>query len=221
MTPALRPGVREADAIVLAWQAGLDGHPGIAAQHLVGDERARDACRHQGVGGVHELEVKMRARRVAGVPDLADDLAELDILTLPHRHGTRRQVHEGDEQVVPSHDDVVAEDRGQSFGREREGVLHREGQLAQRMDPTSFLDAIDGTDDPAIKGRVDGRSPGIALASRYAEHQRPQPAGAMPMQPRPGVDPKEVEGIEPAAATVSLDTRSCRSATWRSARPVR
>jgi hypothetical protein len=66
---------------------------------------------------------------------------------------------------------VIAEERRQAVGAERHGILEGEDWLAQRMDPLSLGGTIGGADDLAIERCVDLGSPGVAVASRYADEE--------------------------------------------------
>ena len=109
---------------------------------------------------------------------------------------------------------MVAQDRRQPRGREREGVLQHEDQLAQRMDATPLRDAIDGSHDLAVERREDGRSPGVALPGRDAREQRARPAGRVVVLPAAPIGAQEVERVALASRSVPwLGTRSAGELT--------
>jgi hypothetical protein len=154
-----------------------------------------DALSDEWVSGVHELEVQVRAGRVAGVSDAADDLADAYLLPLADGDGAGRQVGEGREDVASAHDHVVAEHRRQTGRRERQGVPEHEDELAQRMYPVPLGDAIDRPHDLAVEGSMDRLAPGVAFLRGDAHEQRRQPTGGVPVQALATVDPDEVEGV--------------------------
>jgi hypothetical protein len=75
------------------------------------------ALHRQRIGVVHQLDMQMRRRRVAGVTDATDQVARATVSRL-HVDRTGRQMSKGREDPVHPHDHVVADDRIQAtFGR--------------------------------------------------------------------------------------------------------
>ena len=69
--------------------AALDEHPTSPAVHEVGRKGAWDAVRREWVSPVHQLEVQVRGRRVAGVADTPDLLTNENRLTFAHGDASR------------------------------------------------------------------------------------------------------------------------------------
>ena len=103
--------------------------------------------------------------------DAAEQVAVPYGLTRRDRNRTGRQVGESGKDVAIPHDHVIAEERRQSSRAECHGVLERNEQLAQRMDPASLGDAIGGAHDLTVERCVDLGSPGVALAGPYADEE--------------------------------------------------
>ena len=123
----------------------------------------------------------MRSGRVAGVADATEHVAVPHCLARRDRNRTGRQVGESGKDLATPHDHVIAEERRQSSRAECHGVLEREDQLAQRMDPASLSDTIGGVHDLTVERCVDLRSPGVAVAGPYADEQpaeKPQRGGS-------------------------------------------
>jgi hypothetical protein len=72
--------------------AALDKHPASPAVHEVCRKGARDAFRREGVSPVHQLEVQVRGRRVAGVADTPDLVISENRLTFAHGDASRGKV---------------------------------------------------------------------------------------------------------------------------------
>src|SRR5690606_24571837 len=103
-----------------AGYAARHADPGAAPLHLVAAKRARDPLGPEEVGGVHELEVQVGGRRVAGVAHPADHVPDGDAPAGGHRDRSGSEVGERGIDVARSDDHVVAEDRRQSRRTEGE-----------------------------------------------------------------------------------------------------
>ena len=108
-----------------------------------------------------------RAHRRSGRPGRRD------------RNRTGRQVGESGKDVATPHDHVIAEERRQSVRAESHGVLEREDQLAQRMDPASLGDTVGGAHDLALERCMDLGSPGVAVAGPYADEEPAENPGGV------------------------------------------
>ena len=70
--------------------AALDQHPASPAVDEEGREGAGDAVRREWVSPVHQVEVQVRGRRVAGVTDTPDLSTNENRLTFAHGDASRR-----------------------------------------------------------------------------------------------------------------------------------
>ena len=170
------------------------GCPPAVATHLVATERAREAA---AVIGSSEsiswrcrwgiVELPLCPTRPSRSPVATDCPAST--ATLPGTKWTKR----GEYALAAQHD-VVAEDARQAGRRERDRVDERVGDLADRVEPGSLLDAVDGPDDLAVERRMDRCAPRVALPRSSADEQAAPLTGRMGVEAGPIVDPDEVEG---------------------------
>jgi hypothetical protein len=103
-------------------------------------------------------------------------------------------MREAGKDAATPHDHVIAEDQGQSSRAECYGVLEREDRLEQRMDPASLGDAIGGLHDLAVERCVDRGSPGVAVASPYADQEAAEDPSWVVAQTAARVDHYQVVG---------------------------
>jgi hypothetical protein len=97
-----------------------DTPPWTTGSKLVFTKHERHSTRRRRVFSVHELEVEMGGRRVAGMTDPAEEISRPQGLAGRDSHRPGGQMDEGGKEVAAPHHDVVPHHSGEIVGSEGE-----------------------------------------------------------------------------------------------------